>query len=297
MSNLPYKIVNFVQGESDWLQWRRSKITASNAAAIMGLDPYTTPLMLYNRILSGEEVPDNHFMKHGRETEAEARGWLAMQTGKAYIPVCMESVQYPWMGCSLDGWREHYDPAACEIKCPMKTIEQFAMLDEIPVPHFAQMQHQMCVAGIDKMYYVTYSKQSQEGLILTIKRDDLFIKKLLEAEKAFWDRLGSFEPPDPIDGRDYVEISDLKACEVARRLREVKAERKELEKEEDALEAELKEIIGNQSALIGKEYSDVNCRMTKYFRKGNVDTKRIAEEYSIDLEKYRKPPTTNWRFS
>lgn len=288
---LPYKIVQISQNSPEWLQWRRSKITASNAAAIMGLDPYTTPLQLYNRILSGEEVPDNHFMKHGRESEAEARGWLAMQTGKAYIPVCMESVQYPWMGCSLDGWREHYDPPACEIKCPMKTIEQFAMLDEIPVPHFAQMQHQMCVAGIDKMYYVTYSKQSQKGLILTIKRDDLFIKKLLEAEKAFWDRLGSFEPPDPIDGRDIFVLDDPEAAEMAKTYFQLNVQKLAAEAKMDEIKKTLISKAGDKSVKIG------DARLTKIIRKGTVDYSAIPELKDVPLDNYRKPAITSWRFS
>jgi putative phage-type endonuclease len=291
MSKLAYKIVNVDQQSSEWHSWRRNKITASNAAAIMGLDPHTTPLELYNRILSGEEVPDNEFMKHGRETEAEARGWVAMQTGKAYIPTCMESIEYPWMACSLDGWREHLEPAALEIKCPMKTIEQFALLDEIPVPHFCQLQHQMCVAGIDKMYYVTYSKASQEGLILTIKRDDLFIKKLVEAEKAFYNRLSSFEPPDPIDCRDYVEIREPEAVNEANEYERACFEERLASAKKEKIRDKLIERAAGRSVKVG------DLKITKVVSRGRVDYSSIPAIQNLDLDPYRKPNTTSWRFS
>ncbi len=291
MSNHPYKIVNLEQGSPEWLFWRRNKITASTAAAIMGLDTWTTPLMLYNRILSAEEIPDNEFMKHGRETEAEARGWLATQTGKAYIPICMESIEYPWMACSLDGWREHLDPPAIEIKCPMKTIEQFAKLDEIPVYHFCQLQHQMAVSGIDRMYYLTYSKVSQDGIIITINRDDIFIKKLIETEKTFYDRLGSFEPPDPIDGRDIFVLDDPEAVMQADRYSQIC---KEIEVLEVLKEGSRRYLIDKAA---GRSVKVQDLKITKVIRKGNVDYSSIPALQNLDLEPYRKKSMESWRVS
>lgn len=287
----PYKIVNYQQGSIDWLTWRRSKITASMSAIILGLSPWETPLQLFNKILSGEETPDNERMAHGRETENEARSWAIHQTGIGYVPVCMESIEIPWMACSLDGWNSNTEVKAIEIKCPMKSVEQLNSMMDIPANYFCQMQHQMYVSGAEKMYYITYSKSSQDGVIITVKRDDLFIEKMIPMLKTFYDRLAAFEPPDPIDGRDIFVLDDPEASNAISLYKTNKKIIDDLEKENESLRNLIIQKADGRSVKIR------DTKVTKVLRRGNIDYSSIPSLQNINLEPYRKKPVESWRFS
>lgn len=291
MSKDPYKVVDLQQGGYSWLQWRRSKITASMSAVILGLSPWQTPLQLFNQILSGEEMPDNEAMSHGRNTESEARSWVIHQTGTAYAPVCMESLEHTWLACSLDGWDQYAEVKACEIKCPMKSVEQLNSMVDIPANYFCQMQHQMACSGVDKIYYVMYSKSSQDGVIITVKRDDLFIEKMIPLLKTFYDRLASFEPPDPIDGRDIFVLDDPEASNAASLYKTNKKVIDDLEKENEVLRGLIIKKADGRSVKIR------DMKVTKVLRRGNIDYGKIEAIRGMDLEPYRKKPIESWRFS
>lgn len=286
-------IVELRQSTPQWLAWRRGKITASMAGMILGLNKYKTPLQLYNQILCGEEDPDNEFMKHGRDTEPEAREWVLKTTGKSYAPVCMESTKYPWMAASLDGWNEENEIPILEIKCPQRGIEKFslALLDEIPPDHFAQIQHQMAVSGADKAYYCTYSKNAQDGVLITIKRDNAFIEKMIEAEEAFYRRVIGFYPPDPIDGRDIELIDDPELANEVSEYIVVYKQFKNFEK----LEKKLKEKIVERSQFKSIKVGDF--KVNKSIKPGNVDYKLVPELQGVDLTPYRKENIVSWRIS
>lgn len=279
------------QGDQSWLEWRRGKITASMAGPILGLCNYTTPLQLYNQILECKEIEDNHFIRHGREAEPEAREWLNNCTGNAYTPACYESSEIPWMAASLDGWDENSEIKGAEIKCPKKRFEQFALLDEIPPAHYAQMQHQLHVMEVEKWYYLVYSKEDQDGIIITVKRDDAFIEKMIEAEKAFYRRVLAFDPPDPIDGRDIEILDDPETRE---------AEEGYMMACNEVQQAEMKKERYRQQLLgkaNGKSVRTNLLKITKVISKGRIDYGAIEELKAIDLEKYRKPNSTSWRIS
>jgi putative phage-type endonuclease len=288
---LPYKLIPIEQGSAEWLAWRRGKITASMAATILGVSPWETPLQLYNKILSGEETPDNDAMAHGRNTEAEARGWLIDRLNVGYIPACMESTHYPWMAASLDGWNAYTDKPIVEIKCPMKSYAVIQDMCEVPAHYYPQLQHQMAVSGAQQMYFLTYSKADQEGVILTVKRDDLFIEKLIIAEEAFYRRVVAFDPPDPIDGRDLIEINDPEAKENVLHYTQLCEMIRDLEERKEDYRKKLIQRAEGKSIKVG------DMKITKVIRKGNVDYSCIPELQGVTLDVYRKPNIVTWRFS
>ena len=60
------------------------------------------------------------------------------------------------------------------------------------------------------------------------------------------------------------------------------------------MEEEKKKLIemANDANTMGN-----GVRVTKYFRKGNIDYTSIPNFNEVDLEKYRKPGSFNWRVS
>lgn len=127
-------LLPFKQGSPEWYDARRGKVTASVAAAILGVGPNGW-LWAYNQIC-GEGQADNRHMAWGREHEAEARldyevasGYCVEQTGFWVHP------QLDWLGASPDGLIN--DDGLVEIKCPGEVPS------EVPAHHAIQMRVQL----------------------------------------------------------------------------------------------------------------------------------------------------------
>ena len=71
----------------------------------------------------------------------------------------------------------------------------------------------------------------------------------------------------------------------------VREQRKQLEKEEDALFLELKKITDN------KEFKAGGYHLICETRKGNIEYGKVKELQGVDLEPYRKPEGKTWKLS
>ncbi len=284
------KFITLRQRSPEWFAWRKNKITASLTPTIMGLNPHKTPLMLYNQLLEGKEEPANEYMQYGIDQEANARDWLFDKIGIEYKEACAVHDDFEWLAASLDGWQSpNY---ACEIKCMQpKNHEKVALVGCLP-EHYPQLQHQLCVLDIDWMYYLAY-RHDMEPHLVEVKRDNKFIEKMLPMLQDFRHRLISFMPPDPTDkDLDLLESKTaLEACKTILHSNEVI-------KQHEALIEGAKEVLKNESN--GRSCKIGDSRFVKYSRKGNIDIKKIVDDFAIsveELEEYRKPNFEQWRFS
>jgi putative phage-type endonuclease len=132
---MPLIVAN--QRTPEWHAARKGKITASLAAACLGLDDYISRQKAW-RIITGVEpetiVTDD--MQRGIDREADAvyawecaTGLLAMPTGLWVHP------DYPWLAASPDGLVD--DDGVLDVKCPRK------LHDDIPVKYRVQLVVQM----------------------------------------------------------------------------------------------------------------------------------------------------------
>lgn len=93
--------------EADWLAFRRNCITATDAAAILGLSPHRTALDVYAEKLGAEGVADNEALRRGRKLERYLLDWYADERGVELIVPGDERVIYthpalPWLSFSPD---------------------------------------------------------------------------------------------------------------------------------------------------------------------------------------------------
>lgn len=200
------KEVKFIQGTPEWLEYRRTRIGASDAPVIMGLSPYATPYELWMQKISGIEVEVNQFMQRGKDLEKIALKKYMEMTGISYMdsPV-IENKDYPWQCASLDGMTKERD-LFVEIKCPGEKNHEKALRGEIPKNYFIQMQHQLLVTGLDLAHY--FSFDGIYGIILDVKRDEELLSDVFERELRFWDCLKNHVPPEmlPKDVKKYKTI-------------------------------------------------------------------------------------------
>jgi len=278
---MPFEYVQLQQGSAEWLAFRKNKISATDCAAILGVSPWKTPLQLYNEKISDDApMQPNERMQRGIDLEPIARNLFEIKTGIAMIP---RVVVKDWAMASLDGMSS--DGQILEIKCSGEKDHAIALTGKVPDHYYPQLQHQMYVCDVEKMYY--FSFDGFDGVIVEVKKDNEYIQKMIVEEKKFYDCLQNRTPPES----DYVERNDYEWIDTAYRWKEVTKQIKALEKEEQMLRDSLIRLGGES-----------NCRgagisLCQIHRQGNIDYKQIAELNGVDLEKYRKPDSISWRIT
>ena len=179
------------QGSEKWKALRRTKITASDASIILGVNPFKKPWQLFDeKIGFGFEI-ENDKMKAGSALEPLARLKYIERTGRDDSPEVWVSGEYPWMMASLDGITED-GLNLVEIKCGARSYKQ-AEDGLIPEYYLAQCQHQMYVCGIEIMDYWAFN--GTDGILIEVVRDEKFIENMIIQEKQFYDDLINLRPP------------------------------------------------------------------------------------------------------
>ncbi len=283
-----------VQQSPEWLEMRRSKIGASDAAAIMGVSPWKTPYQLWEEKLGLRRNESNAAMKRGVEMEEEARRAFEMQTGIIVFPDVIFHSQNEWMMASLDGI-DIERKTIVEIKCPGKVDHASAMDGIVPEKYFPQLQHQMEVTGLDKAFYFSYTPKSQK--LIEVGKDLVYTTKMIAKEQAFWRCVMDLEAPELIE-QDYKIQDDDLWTETARKLLHARSQSAPLKTQLAMLEQEEEELKKMLIFMSGNSNSKgAGIKLMRIMRKGSIDYKSIPELQNVDLEKYRKAPSEFHRIS
>lgn len=283
MSAQPQINNELVQGTQEWLDLRKTKITATDACVIMGTCHWKTKIQLYNEKIS---LINNTFvnekMLRGNILEPIARDLYCIKKG---VDVEPKVIIKDWLMASVDGISK-CGKYLIEIKCPGEKDHNIALSGKIPDHYYAQLQHQMYVCDLDKMDY--FSFDGMDGVIVEVVRDSCYIETMLDKEWEFYQCLENMNPPEPSDN-DYIEKMDELWEQCSNKWKSVSSKIKELEKEEDQLRKQLIFLSG--------EFNAKGCGISlcQVIRKGNIDYSKIAELKNVDLEKYRKDSSTSWR--
>ncbi len=266
---------------------RRNFIGASDAPIIMGVSPWRTPYQLWKEKV-GIEAPqtETQAMARGTEMESKARETLEKIMGRKFPSKRVFSEKYPWMMASLDGLSDEGE--AVEIKCG-KASHHLALNLKIADYYIPQLQHQMYVANLSSISYLSY-KSENDFIILKCERDDEYIEKLIEEELLFWNCVTHAIEPH-ITERDYKKKDDFGWMMLCNEWRSVQKAKKQILEREEQIR---KEIIESSQ--------DQNCygsgiKVKKVIKKGCIDYSKIFELSNVDLEQYRKESTTYWKIS
>lgn len=274
------------QGSPEWLNLRKTKITATDASIIMGVNHWKTPLQLYYEKTSLDIKPPykNEKMQRGIDLEPLARGLFCAKTRHKMIPKVLVK---DWTMASLDGinaWNE-----VLEIKCPGDKDHVLACAGIIPEHYYPQLQHQIYVAGAEKAFY--FSFDGFDGVIVEVLRNDDYIAKMLVEEKKFYDCIVNKTPPEASED-DYIDrIEEPGWAILAIRWKELSEQLEQIIEDQENIRTQLIELCQGQNS------KGLGIKMSHIQRRGNIDYSRIPELKNLDLEKYRKPSTTNWRIT
>lgn len=189
------------QGSQEWLALRAGKWTGSRFVDVLARNKKTgEPLKAYYDLIwqvvvermTGLPVegPSGYALQWGSDVEPFARQAYEFETGNVVNEAeFIIHPQYPFAGCSPDGLIG--DDKGLEMKCPKSSVvhlERF--ISGVPDDYLPQIQGCMWVTGRKEWDFVSFDPRMPEShqlLIINVKRDDEFIKRLetavIEAEE------------------------------------------------------------------------------------------------------------------
>lgn len=184
MSTPAYTIVDFQQGTRAWHAWRGQGIGASDAPAIMGENPWKSPAQVLREKCGGRSYGPNAAMVRGTGLEPEARKSYETRFGINIFPACLQSMHHAWLRASVDGLAVN-GSVVVEIKCGESVYRKSAATRKVPDYYFGQLQHILAVTALSAIDFWCYLPARPE-VHIRVARDDSYIKRLLDAEHAFW---------------------------------------------------------------------------------------------------------------
>lgn len=182
------------QHSQDWFQKREKMLTASDIAAVIGLNPYESREDVMLKKLGFRRKQRTDHTTYGTNLESEARDKYVELTGESVFEIGIESHKvHPWLGGSPDGITD--SGKLIEIKCPPKRV----ITENVPVYYIPQVQLLMEILELEECDFVQY-KPGDPLTITHVLRDRKWFAETLPILKEFWD--------------EYLERKGKSLCEI-----------------------------------------------------------------------------------
>ena len=198
----------------EWLDRRRKGIGGSDAAAVIGVSPYSTARDLYyeklNIVTAGDNEDNWVQKKIGHLLEDLVAEIFSKKTGFPVYQVkkMFYHPNHPYMLADVDYFvtLPENKTAILEIKTTNYNAKDNWWLDgkeSVPVNYEIQGRHYMAVTNIDKVYFCClYGNTEDEVIIRSIERDLNYEDLIIAFEEDFWmnNVLKKVPPPYSEDG-------------------------------------------------------------------------------------------------
>ncbi len=197
-----YDVVCDDRDRTAWLKARREGLGASDAAAIMGLNPYSSAMQVFAEKSGtyGEPIDrdPSEPARWGRMLEPLLLDEFSSQTGR---PVKREgrllrSRSRPWQLVTLDA-RQYERPGARSPGLLEGKTTKFDWDGVVPADVHCQVQHQFAVTGWEWGHVACWNRTSCEFSIFPVEPEPDYIAELIATESRFWKGLVDGVPPDP----------------------------------------------------------------------------------------------------
>lgn len=203
-----------LKDREEWLK-NRSGIGGSDAAAIVGLNPYRTNVELY-MIKTGqmqqEDISEKPYVKYGTEAETHLRSLFALDFPQYKVDYVENNMfineKYPFAHASLDGWLTDQDgrKGILEIKTTeiLQSMQKEKWNQRIPDNYYIQVLHYLMVTEFEFAVLKAQLKTVFNGIPYLqtkhyfIEREEVKadIEYLMKEEQKFWKQIQEGRKPD-----------------------------------------------------------------------------------------------------
>lgn len=204
-----------LKDRAEWLEARKNRIGGSDAACIVGMNPYRSNVELWE-IKTGqveaEDISDKPYVKYGSEAEQHLRELFKLDFPQYKVSYVEDNMwlnsDYPFAHASLDGWLEDEQgrKGILEIKTTniLQSMQKEKWKNRIPDNYYIQVLHYLMVTEFDFAILKSQLKYDYGGdIMLTtkhyrIEREDVEddIKYLFQKGSEFCDYIKKdIQPP------------------------------------------------------------------------------------------------------
>lgn len=289
---------------------RRTGVGGSDAAAILGLDPYRTVLDVYREkcglVALSPDTPDT---LRGKHLEAVARELYATKTERRVTRVPFRRSRHePWRIGHIDGritrgvgqeppTGAHRDHGVLEIKCPRVAGFARAQREGLPMRFVIQLQHYLDLFGASWGSFALFSAEQWQMIHFDMPADQELQARIREAERSFWqEHVEPRIPPAALDANASVVAAieqnpDLKPkgtvtkhedadwAEAAQTYREAK----DLAETAEQLEATAKDRLKALMGVVGiAEGAGIRCYWSERPGRRSLDRKALEGAGLLD---------------
>ena len=288
----------------EWLMHRRKAIGGSDAAAIVGLNTYSSPYEVWaDKLGLVPPKEENEAMRIGHDLEDYVAKRFTEATGKRVRRknAILYNTEIPFAHANVDRLIIGEDAG---LECKTTSVLNLKKFrdGEFPPHYYVQCQHYMMVTGLPK-WYLAVLVLGREFLWFEIHRNEADIVALRQAEEAFWQHVTEEKPPetdgsascsdvidviyDEADPGTEADISPFRQMLIMRE--NLMVQISEMEEQKRAYENEIKAFLGETERGIcdGYRVSWRNAERTTF------DSKKYIEENPDDFVDYLK--TTQYR--
>lgn len=247
----------------EFLQERTTGIGGSDAAVILGLSKYKTPLELAEEKLGRvEPFKGNRFTEAGNRLEDVIARWYADTTNSkvARANQTFRLKDHPFVMAHIDR-RVLNQRKVLECKSADKwTMSNWGDpgTDEIPDIYFIQVQHYLMFPNWDTADLAALIG-GNDLRIYPIQPDSELQDMILQAEIAFWDIISRGDLPEPVNGSDAYKrwpkdnsktiYADYEVMEWHHELQKAIVDKEEIEAKVEDLKTKIKCFMKDFSEL------------------------------------------------
>ena len=291
-------------GRKEWLELRKTGIGGSDAGAICGLNPYSSPMKVYqDKTGSLPEKQDNESIRQGHDLEEYVARRFTEATGlKVRCSNFMyRSTENPFMIADVDRLIVGQD-AGLECKTASAYNADKWKDGKIPLHYVMQCYHYMAVTG-KRTWYIAAVILGRDFIYQRLEWDDDLIGQMIEVERKFWtDHIEKGIMPAP-DGSGICDTVLGQYFPTARKESVIRLEGfddklvrretiltqiSELQKEQNQIEQEIKLYMKDNESAVSENYR-VSWNNVESVR---IDAKRIRQERPEIYQDYAKVSTS-----
>lgn len=196
-----------LKNRAEWLK-NRTRIGGSDAAAIVGMNPYMSNVELWEiktGITTQRDISEEPYVKYGTEAEQHLRELFKLDFPEYEMHYAVNNMwtndKYPFSHASLDGWLIDQDGRMgiweCKTTNILKSMQKEKWRERIPDNYYIQLLHYFMVTEFEFAILKAQLKSEFNGDVYIqtkhykIERAEVEddIKYLAEAETKFWDQV------------------------------------------------------------------------------------------------------------
>ena len=271
---------------------RRTFLGGTDAAAVLGLSRYRTPLQVWAEktgVLEPEDIDHKLHVKLGKRLEEVVAELYTEKTGKKVRRVneTLYHPEFPFLGANIDR-RVVGEDTVLECKTASSWKGKEFEGEELPPEHILQVVHYLAVTGASKAELAVLIG-NHDFMIRTIERDEPMISKLVGREVAFW---REFVIPrvmptlvtkydDPTLQRLFPNATqptlalDDRANQLAETIQAMQQDSKSLDGQIEQMKNEMKQILGDHECGTSARWQ-VSWKSQASTR---IDAKALREQY------------------